>query len=248
MRVYTYVMQSQPTEPTQPRRTADPARSARKGNAARSCILAMEPQDTPSTITVDEPAPKRPKADPARSARKGNAARSCILAMESALEPAPKPSATGTKDRAPVPPTDMMSQVRSALRAAERAEWIGNVYEIRNLQEQVEVIRCRGLPSADMDAELELIVQQLQQKAARDRQKAAKATNADTFACCVCMDRLPLDHLRVNAPCGHGFCKACIGKPTGRPTAYHGAHAVINDSPPCFTCRAAVASVLHVRV
>jgi hypothetical protein len=30
---------------------ADPTRSARKGNTARSCILAMEPQDLPSTRT-----------------------------------------------------------------------------------------------------------------------------------------------------------------------------------------------------
>ena len=44
-------MQSQSTEPVEPRRQADPARSARKGNTARSCVLAMEPQDTPSTRT-----------------------------------------------------------------------------------------------------------------------------------------------------------------------------------------------------
>ena len=79
----------------------------------------------------------------------------------------------------------------------------------------------------------------LEQEAARDRQKAAASANkAEAFTCCVCMDRLPLADLRVNAPCGHAFCKTCITP----------SHALSGTPAECFSCRGNVASVLQTFV
>ncbi len=130
--------------------------------------------------------------------------------------------------------TDAMAAVRVAVRAAERAEWIGHVFEIKYLKEQADSIRHEA--PVDKEAELELIIQQLQQKAARDRQKAAH--DSETFTCTVCMDKKPMGNLRVNTPCGHGFCKACIDDAWHK----HGAPA----APDCFTCRTTVVSVMKV--
>ena len=148
-------------------------------------------------------------------------------------------SETGNKRKAPV--SDPMAEVRAAVREAERAEWIGDIYEIRHLKEQVEHLRCTE-PSSK-DAELELITQQLKRKAARDRQKAAAKTNStETFTCSICMECLPLQYLHVNVPCGHGFYKTCIAKPcipAGAPAA---------PGTQCFSCRSDVASVVRTYV
>ncbi len=145
------------------------------------------------------------------------------------------------------PKTDVMAEVRVALRAAERAEWIGHIYEIKYLKEQAESIRYES--PADKDTELDLIIAQLNQKAARDSQKAAHNTNKfETFTCCICMDRLPLGHLHVNVPCGHGFCKACIAK-SAKTFVWHGAHAAPPASTSnCYSCRTEVVSVLQTFV
>jgi hypothetical protein len=134
---------------------------------------------------------------------------------------------------------DITAQVRAALREAERAEWIGNKCEIEFLKRQAdEITRINPIGKEE---ELLLIIQQLEQKAARDRQKAAASANkTEVFTCCICMDKRPLDHLRVNVPCGHGFCKACID------AAWH-AHGA-PAAPSCFTCRTEVASVLQTYV
>ena len=130
-----------------------------------------------------------------------------------------------------------MADVRVALRAAERAEWIGHIYEIKYLQEQVETIRYAS--PVGMEAELDLIIQQLEQKAVRDRQKAAASANkTEAFTCCVCMDRLPLADLRVNAPYGHGFCKTCIAP----------SRAISGTPAECFSCRGKVVSLMQTFV
>ena len=104
---------------------------------------------------------------------------------------------------------DIQAQVQAAVREAERAEWIGHIYEIKYLKEQVEHLRCTDPVSKDH--EFALITQQLKQKAARDRQKAAGTANKlGTFTCPICLDDKPLANLRLNYPCGHGFCKTCI--------------------------------------
>ena len=134
---------------------------------------------------------------------------------------------------------DITAQVKAAVRAAERAEWIGNTCEIEFLKRQAEEIA--RLQPFGSDEELLLIIQQLEQKAARDRQKAAASANkTEVFTCSVCMDKRPLDHLRVNGPCGHGFCKACID------AAWH-AHGA-PAAPECFVCRTKVADVLKAFV
>ncbi len=135
------------------------------------------------------------------------------------------------------PHTDKMAEVRVALRAAERAEWIGNPNEIKLLEKQAETVGFEN--PVGKDAELDFIIQQLQQKAAKDRQKAMHDTNKlQTFTCAICIDKMPLDHLRVNEPCGHGFCKACIDDAWHA----HGAPA----APDCFTCRTKVANVMKI--
>ena len=90
---------------------------------------------------------------------------------------------------------DMMAEVHAALRAAERAEWIGKMHEIKYLREQVEIIRYEAPVSKD--AELGLIVAQLEQKAVRDRLVAAAEANVvGTFTCGRTVD-LPSFYLRV---------------------------------------------------
>jgi len=137
--------------------------------------------------------------------------------------------------------TDPMAEVRAAMREAERAEWVGDIYEIKYLKEQVEHLRCTEPVSKDH--ELALITQQLKAKAARDRQKAAGKTNStETFTCSICMERLSLQYLHVNVPCGHGFCKTCIAKPcipAGAPAA---------PGTQCFSCRRNVASVMQTYI
>jgi len=141
------------------------------------------------------------------------------------------------------PRTDMMAEVRVALRAAERAEWIGHCYEIKYLKEQVESIRYEAPVSKD--EELGLIIAQLEQKAARDRgAAAAEANKTGTFTCSICMETLPLERLHVNVPCGHGFCKTCIGKSCIVKDAKDA-----KDAPGgCFSCRGKVASVVQTFV
>ncbi len=134
------------------------------------------------------------------------------------------------------PRTDKMTEVRVALRAAERAEWIGNIYEIKYLKEQADRIRYEAPVSKD--AELGLFIAQLEQKAVRDRvAAAAEANKTGTFTCSICMDTLPLTRLHINMPCGHGFCKTCIAK-----------SCIAKDAPSapaeCFSCRGKVASVV----
>ena len=132
---------------------------------------------------------------------------------------------------------DMQAQVQAAVREAERAACIGNADEIRVLKDQAEHIRCRS--PVDKDTELLLIKQQLQQKAARDRQKAMHVTNKlETFTCAICMDKRPYEYLRVNVSCGHGFCTPCIDDAWHA----HGAPA----APECFTCRTKVSSVIKI--
>ena len=146
--------------------------------------------------------------------------------------------------------TDKKREFDVAVRAAKRGEWIGSCYEIKYLEEQVDTIEhIRRVAPLEMDEELDLIIQQLHQKAARDRSGAARnANNSETFTCCICMDRQPLAHLHVNVPCGHGFCKTCIGK-TVKPGVWHGPHAAPPAATPeCYTCRAKVASVLKTFV
>jgi hypothetical protein len=135
------------------------------------------------------------------------------------------------------PVSDPMAEVRAALREAERAEWIGNCFEIKYLQGQAEHLRC--IPAVSKHAELALITQQLKQKAARDRQKAAGTANKlGTFTCPICMDAKPLANLRLNYPCGHGFCLVCIEK-------YMRGQ---NPSSACPNCRQPIDSVVQTYV
>ena len=126
--------------------------------------------------------------------------------------------------------TDKMAEVRVALRAAERAEWIGHTSEIRYLEQQTETIRRED--PIDKDTELDLIIAQLNQKAARERQGAAlHANSTEGFTCCICMDRSPLSKLRLLIPCGHGFCEVCMRK--------------VHVQPLCPTCRKTIDNVLR---
>lgn len=123
-----------------------------------------------------------------------------------------------------------LAEVRVALRAAERASWIGNIYEVKYLQEQVDAIHRDAL--VDTHAEVDLIIQQLNQRAANDRRKAADAANkTEAFTCCVCMDRSPLSELRLLMPCGHGFCEPCM--------------RAVHVQPLCPTCRKTINNVIR---
>ena len=73
-------------------------------------------------------------------------------------------------------------------------------------------------------------------KAKKDAPSAGEIT--PRFACVICLDdclvRAP-SGLRILAPCGHGFCAACVGVLTGLPGA---------GTFDCPTCRAPVTSVV----
>ena len=143
--------------------------------------------------------------------------------------------------------SDPMAEVRAAVREAERAEWIGNTYEIKYLQGQTENIRCISPPTKDH--ELALITQQLKTKAARDRQKAAGTANKfGIFTCAVCLDDKPLATLHINVPCGHGFCKTCIAKPVSSVPLMEVVHDGPSKTPVCYTCRCKVASTVRTYV
>ena len=140
--------------------------------------------------------------------------------------------------RKSAPAHDPKCEVRAALREAERAEWIGHIHEIKYLREQVDYLCCTEPVSKDH--ELELITQQLKQKAARDRLKTAAKTNStETFTCGICMECQPLQVLHINVPCGHGFCKTCIAqKPTKRAAA---------PGTKCFSCQRQVGWVVQTQ-
>ena len=142
---------------------------------------------------------------------------------------------------------DIQAQVKAAVREAERAEWIGNHYEIKYLQEQAD--HLRGVSPGSKDKELEIITQQLKQKATRDREKAAgKANKLGTFTCAVCLDDKPLADLHINVPCGHGFCKTCIATPVSSVPLMEVVHDGPSKTPVCYTCRCKVASTVRTYV
>jgi hypothetical protein len=143
--------------------------------------------------------------------------------------------------------SDPMAEVRAAVREAERAEWIGNTYEIKYLQGQAENLRTNS--SVLKDDELALITQQLKQKAVRERFKAAATANKlATFTCAVCLDDKPLADLHINVPCGHGFCKICIAKPVSSVPLMEVVHDGPSKTPVCYTCRCKVASTVRTYV
>ncbi len=75
----------------------------------------------------------------------------------------------------------------------------------------------------------------------------AEANHNGTFTCSICMDTLALERLHVNVPCGHGFCKRCIGKSCVGKDARDAKDA--KDAPAgCFSCRGKVASVVQAFV
>ena len=67
-----------------------------------------------------------------------------------------------------------------------------------------------------------------------DEALKGKAKDDCKFICAVCLEECPRLPLRILAPCGHGFCAACVE-----------AHkAVQGPSIACPTCRAPVRSVV----
>jgi hypothetical protein len=138
-----------------------------------------------------------------------------------------------------------LAEVRVALRAAERAAWVNHVYEVDKLKEQVDTIY--NDPDVRTHEEVDQIIQQLNQKTAKDLRAATYKANAtETFSCGICLSTQKLGELRLIVPCGHGFCDKCTAKLQENITRAH-AHEE-KDIPGCPNCRKKIDSVLKAYV
>jgi hypothetical protein len=68
-----------------------------------------------------------------------------------------------------------------------------------------------------------------------DEALKGKAKDDCKFICAVCLEECPRLPLRILAPCGHGFCAACVDKLCAPSVTF---------PPDCPTCRAPVTSVV----
>ena len=95
-------------------------------------------------------------------------------------------------------------------------------------------------PHLDHTQEYSIIKNRCERLQSQRNQAAAKEENRElTFVCAVCFDKCILDRLRINTPCGHGFCDDC--------TDDLSAAALETNDPgiTCPTCRVTVAAVVQ---
>ena len=103
------------------------------------------------------------------------------------------------------------AECRAAARAAERAEWLGSTYEVSKLLGQAEEVNRDD--AVCTTEEYDLILRRLREREAASKAKYTKKMNENEgFHCSICLDRCPLDALRLFVPCGHGLCQACMSE------------------------------------
>ena len=110
--------------------------------------------------------------------------------------------------------------------------------EIDTLTEQLDELDSE--PHGNHHEEYHIIQNRCQRLQEQCNQAAAKEQNKElTFVCAVCFDKHPIESLRINTPCGHGFCEDCTDDL---------AAAALEANDPgstCPTCRAPVAAVVQ---
>ena len=139
-------------------------------------------------------------------------------------------------------PHSVKVTARRALEAAARADlrfqFVNEDGEIDQLKDQLDDLDSE--PHRDNHAEYMIIKNRCERLQAQRNQAAAKEENKElTFVCAVCFDTCLIESLRINTPCGHGFCDdytddlAAAALEAGDPGAT------------CPTCRATVAAVVQ---
>ena len=130
---------------------------------------------------------------------------------------------------------------RRALEAAARADlrfqFVNEDGEIDQLRDQLDDLD--GEPLGNHVEEYHIIKNRCERLQAHRNQAAAnEENNALTFVCAVCFETCGIGLLRINTPCGHGFCESCTA------ALVHGA-ACAGEPPLCPACRAPVAAVVQ---
>ena len=142
-------------------------------------------------------------------------------------------------------PYSVKVTARRALEAAARADlrfqFVNEDGEIDQLRDQLDDLD--GEPLGNHHDEYHIIKNRCERLQAQRNQAAAKEQNQQLdFVCAVCFETCLIADLRINTPCGHGFCESCsdyLQEPNE--------HAAPDAAPasPCFSCRATVAAVLQ---
>ena len=153
--------------------------------------------------------------------------------VKQGARPGPAPTAV---------PYSVKVTARRALEAAARADarfqFVNEDGEIDELKDQLDDLD--GEPTRDHMDEYHIIQNRCQRLQEQCNQAAAKEQNKElTFVCAVCFDKHPIESLRINTPCGHGFCEDCTDDL---------AAAALEANDPgstCPTCRATVAAVVQ---
>ena len=140
-------------------------------------------------------------------------------------------------------PYSVKVTARRALEAAARADlrfqFVNEDGEIDQLRDQLDDLD--GEPLGNHHDEYDIIKNRCERLQAQRNQAAAKEENKQlTFVCAVCFETCLIADLRINTPCGHGFCDDCTGDLA--------AAALEEGNDPhttCPTCRAPVAAVVQ---
>ena len=139
-------------------------------------------------------------------------------------------------------PYSVKVTARRALEAAARADlrfqFVNEDGEIDQLRDQLDDLD--GEPLGNHHDEYHIIKNRCERLQAQRNQAAAKEQNKQLdFVCAVCVETCEIGCLRINTPCGHGFCDHCTDDL---------AAAALEAGDPgstCPTCRATVAAVVQ---
>lgn len=153
--------------------------------------------------------------------------------VKQGARPGPAPTAV---------PYSVKVTARRALEAAARADarfqFVNEDGEIDQLKDQLDDLDCE--PTRDHHDEYHIIKNRCERLQAQRNQAAAKEENKQLdFVCAVCFEPCLIAVLRINTPCGHGFCEDCTDDL---------AAAALEANDPgstCPTCRATVAAVVQ---
>ena len=133
---------------------------------------------------------------------------------------------------------DARRALEAAARASARLQALSKSDEIDVLKDQLDDLDCE--PHRDHHDEYRIIKNRCERLQAQRNQAAAKEENKElTFVCAVYFDKCLIEALRINTPCGHGFCDDCTDDLAA------GALEAGDPGIICPTCRAPVTAVIQ---
>ena len=140
-------------------------------------------------------------------------------------------------------PYSVKVAARRALEAAARADlrlqFVNEDGEIDQLKDQLDDLDCE--PHGMHHDEYTIIKNRCERLQAQRNQAAAKEENKElTFVCAVCFEKCGIGLLRINTPCGHGFCEVCTVN-----TRLLRGPGCPDPAPTCPTCHAPVTAVIQ---